>query len=83
MNQLNINAILRRFSEPEELSCNEPQRAVMNVATCVGCGCTDDRACIDEQGDACHWLKVNRMAGLGVCSRCREFLNHPCTEDFD
>jgi len=35
-------------------------------AICVGCGCSDDRAC--EGG--CSWLAVDRGKGIGVCSRC-------------
>jgi hypothetical protein len=41
-------------------------------ATCIGCGCTDSNACIGENG-ACHWLKVNRETGFGICSACPEF----------
>ncbi len=33
---------------------------------CVGCGCTDARAC--EGG--CSWLMVNRRLRIGVCSEC-------------
>ncbi|TAN12926.1 MAG: hypothetical protein EPN34_03115 [Burkholderiaceae bacterium] len=36
-------------------------------ATCVGCGCTDRRACLG----GCSWLAVNRDDGTGVCSNCR------------
>lgn len=50
-------------------------------ATCVGCGCTDNNACMDEFYETCHWLKVNRQTGLGVCSFCPEFLSHPLTDD--
>lgn len=50
-------------------------------ATCVGCGCTDSNACVDEFHETCHWLKVNRKTRLGVCSFCIPFLSHPLTHD--
>lgn len=35
--------------------------------TCKGCGCTDERACIDgETGDTCTWV------GPELCSFCYE-----------
>jgi len=40
------------------------------IAICIGCGCTDDNACETEFGAACHWLRVDYAAGLGVCSVC-------------
>lgn len=39
-------------------------------ARCVGCGCTDSRAC--QQG--CCWLACDRAQGLGVCSSCESHL---------
>lgn len=45
------------------------------VATCIGCGCTDNRACIDQMfGTPCSWLKVAYKLGIGVCSRCEHKL---------
>lgn len=41
------------------------------LATCAGCGCTDDHAC--EGG--CSWLAVDYAAGTGVCDNCPEHLN--------
>lgn len=38
------------------------------IAKCIGCGCTDERAC--EGG--CSWIAVDRAAGKGVCSNCPE-----------
>ncbi len=46
---------------------------------CIGCGCTDNHACVNEWHEPCHWLKVDHRAGLGVCSACPSFLNHPLT----
>jgi hypothetical protein len=44
---------------------NEP------VVQCIGCGCTDYQACINEiSGEACFWLRVDRQKGDGVCSEC-------------
>lgn len=36
------------------------------ICTCVGCGCTDDRAC----RHGCFWLRVDRIERKGVCSSC-------------
>lgn len=55
------NALAERQGEPQQ------------EAMCIGCGCTDFNACYDElEGAACHWRRVDRAAGLGVCSSCRE-----------
>lgn len=44
---------------------------MFNTAQCIGCGCTDNHACIDlEAGQPCHWIRVDYDAGLGVCSVC-------------
>jgi hypothetical protein len=40
------------------------------ICTCIKCGCTDDHACVDDHGVACHWVKVDRSAGTGICSQC-------------
>jgi hypothetical protein len=40
----------------------------MNIATCIGCGCDDNRAC--EMG--CYWRRVDRAENKGVCSECHE-----------
>ena len=43
----------------------------MKVATCIGCGCDDNHACIvDNPARACHWVRLDHTAGLGVCSAC-------------
>jgi len=36
------------------------------TSSCVGCGCTDLRAC----SGGCSWLAVNHDDGTGVCSSC-------------
>ncbi|MBK5145573.1 hypothetical protein I2494_17990 [Budviciaceae bacterium BWR-B9] len=47
-----------------------------NVAVCIGCGCTDNNACVDEYRDVCSWRKVDRVKGVGVCSFCpKELVN--------
>lgn len=49
--------------------------ALQAVATCIGCGCTDLDACLDpDTGVTCSWLRVDRAAGVGVCSVCDEEL---------
>jgi hypothetical protein len=42
------------------------------LAVCIGCGCDDYHACAGEDGQPCHWLRIDRLAGLGVCSECQE-----------
>lgn len=43
----------------------------MEISTCIGCGCDDNHACFDEiAGQPCSWIRVDRGAGLGVCSAC-------------
>lgn len=37
-----------------------------DVATCIGCGCNDLRAC----KGGCWWLRVDYDAEVGVCSQC-------------
>ncbi|ECD4708727.1 hypothetical protein E1C95_19575 [Salmonella enterica subsp. enterica serovar Bonariensis] len=54
-----------------------------NPAICVGCGCSDNNACVNEFREVCYWLKVNRQTGLGVCSFCPKFLRHPLNDDAD
>lgn len=38
------------------------------IAICIGCGCSSDAAC--EGG--CYWTRLDRAAGLGVCSNCED-----------
>ena len=38
------------------------------LASCTGCGCDDFHAC----PGGCWWLRVDRGAGLGVCSECED-----------
>ena len=40
------------------------------LITCIGCGCDDDSACVTVAGEPCSWLRVDRDAGVGVCSHC-------------
>jgi hypothetical protein len=35
---------------------------------CVGCGCDDHHACRDENGQPCHWVKLDPP----LCSACAE-----------
>jgi len=49
--------------------------ALGKSATCIGCECTDDQACVnDATGNPCHWLAVDYEAHLGVCSECADSL---------
>lgn len=40
--------------------------------TCIGCGCDDDHACIvfgpPFGRQPCMWVRIDRLAGVGVCS---------------
>ena len=46
----------------------------MKLATCIGCACDDDHACVTQREDGewgCrHWVRLDRDVGLGVCSIC-------------
>ncbi|HEX5461852.1 MAG TPA: hypothetical protein VFX20_17950 [Steroidobacteraceae bacterium] len=43
------------------------------VTVCIGCGCDDLHACdVDEDGNACHWLRIDEDELVGVCSECPE-----------
>lgn len=44
------------------------------MASCIGCGCTELRACIDlRTGRGCAWVRLDGE-GRGVCSQCRELV---------
>lgn len=43
-----------------------------NVAICIQCGCDDYHACVDAFDTPCHWLRLDREQGKGVCSSCEE-----------
>jgi len=41
-------------------------------AKCIGCGCTDSKACAPRGifGSTCYWVEVDRKKQIGVCSNC-------------
>ena len=45
---------------------------IKQIATCVGCGCTDDKGCSPDpvSGYSCTWIEVDYKAKVGICSRC-------------
>jgi hypothetical protein len=47
------------------------------VATCIGCACTDEKAC----AGGCHWERVDRAAKIGVCSNCTEHVGRWDADD--
>lgn len=54
-----------------QLVAAEENETESTIATCIECGCNDNRACWDEVADQpCAWLVVDRAAGLGVCTAC-------------
>ncbi len=46
----------------------KPLIIIPGEIVCLHCGCTDRHACANN----CHWVEVNRDAGVGVCSNCAE-----------
>ncbi|MEW6330205.1 MAG: hypothetical protein AB1560_01960 [Pseudomonadota bacterium] len=40
---------------------------------CIGCGCTDSHGCLTT-GGVCHWLRVDSVRKIGVCSECPELV---------
>ena len=49
----------------------ETRRKGEEMTTCIGCGCDDHHACVDErQGRGCSWLCIDLAGGTGVCSAC-------------
>lgn len=38
---------------------------------CEVCGCTDEKACVDDHGNACYW-PTDTDPFDPVCSSCRE-----------
>lgn len=35
---------------------------------CRDCGCTQDNACVDKDGNACYWVEEN------LCSNCKTYV---------
>ncbi|WP_219729122.1 hypothetical protein [Pectobacterium odoriferum] len=66
---------VERGTELEDKLLINTIEKIVTIATCIGCGCTDNHACVNEYHEACHWLRVNRNTGLGVCSQCAEFID--------
>ena len=42
---------------------------------CFACGCTETKACTSAN-ENCHWLVIDNVLGLGVCSNCLEHIEH-------
>ncbi|MFY3052777.1 hypothetical protein ACOTF7_18655 [Achromobacter xylosoxidans] len=45
---------------------------------CVGCGWSGSQVCWDIEREFCHWLRIDRNLGAGVCSGCAD-----CVPDWD
>ncbi len=67
---------VRASIDSEPPPYNQPAgRSMFDIATCVQCGCDDLNACTDaETLEPCGWLRVDRLAGLEVCSSCTQAL---------
>ena len=60
----------------KNMTCEFDGEQSMNVAHCIECGCDDYDVCIDpETNETCHWIALDREAGVGVCSICSRALN--------
>jgi len=59
----------------QQMESNNQEQTMSLEAMCIGCGCTDFKACYDaEEGAPCHWKRVDRAVRLGVCSTCKELV---------
>lgn len=38
--------------------------------TCIGCGCTESRACLGPDGLPCYWVSLDEETNRGLCSTC-------------
>lgn len=61
-------------AEPVGPPVHEP-RASLGDVVCIGCGCFEEGACEDEDGEPCYWLEREEAEGVGVCSGCRGYLD--------
>ncbi len=60
-----------QFGVTQEDMADLRRSVEQTVSVCIGCGCDDNRACFDEAtGQPCSWIRLDRDAGLGVCSAC-------------
>ena len=60
-------AVMEEWSEDLKVrEWTENSDFSLKVSTCIGCGCDDDYGC----DGGCSWLRLDRFAGLGVCSQC-------------
>lgn len=69
----NVDRLARMLRPPEPRRPSVRTMADAPVAVCIGCGCDDLHACISQDtGLPCSWLRLDRPAGVGVCSACPE-----------
>ncbi len=61
-----------RLRSPEMKPIN-PMVRIERLAVCIGCSCDDLHACMHSI-EPCHWLRVDRNTGRGVCSVCPELV---------
>ena len=73
-------SVLADYSKQGPTLEQEQPPQLFPSSTCVGCGCTDEKACITARGGPCSWLKVNRKTGLGVCSCCLTHIQHDLSQ---
>lgn len=68
---LNCSMVSYSLRDIEERYCgnchqfhDRPPAHVMDIQSCWSCGCTDSKACIDDEGDPCFWVEND------LCSEC-------------
>lgn len=57
----------RAASRPSR-TANVHTLSVQRPRFCIGCGCTDNQACVSDLGEPCHWVAADNRRG--VCSEC-------------
>lgn len=67
MSMLEARYFVAKISDAQAVLCDEELATLERLIR-------NDHACV-ENGQPCHWLRVNRVEGIGVCSSCPDALN--------
>lgn len=65
-----IDALSDVTLELAEFSRDLVEKGHYPEPTCIYCGCTDSKACVDDEGGRCRWADLNRETNAGVCTFC-------------